>query len=396
MPHDILKAPTPFSPAESALAPPVKRSGRVHFPNLDGLRTLAWAAVFLQHGFGLLAPKLRTPWTASFTDRLLSAGGIGVSFFFVLSGFLITYLMLDEEEITGRLHVAAFYVRRVLRIWPLYYATIAFAFLAYPLMKRALGYDPYVEAGSVWWYIFFLSNYDVIHLGLAHGAMSTNITWSVAIEEQFYLCWPVLFVLFRPRCLPVALLTIIAGSWIFRYSHAANPMVVYFHTASVISDMAVGGLLAWLVFRSPSFRRRLEDIPQTVIAVVYFVGTLLLVYAYDYHSGPAQTASSRLIFSLLFAFVIGEQCYARHSVVKMQRFDRVTRLGKYTYGLYLLHPIALTLVSSALRVAHITEKSTLGSILTGSAGLVLTLALAWASYRYFEQRFLRLKDLFIR
>src|SRR5262249_15856566 len=126
--------------------------------------------------------------------RLLFASGwMGVSFFFVLSGFLITYLILREIEVNGKLDILAFYVRRVLRIWPLYYLVIAFGFLCYPLLKSVFGFSSYIETGNSLYYMFFLSNFDVINLGHwlgnGRGAMSTNITWSVAIEEQFYLLW---------------------------------------------------------------------------------------------------------------------------------------------------------------------------------------------------------------
>lgn len=382
--------------AVSGIAPPLARPARPYFPNLDGLRTLAWAAVFLSHAFAGLAALLRAGWTGPFTHRLLGSGALGVSFFFVLSGFLITTLMLQEVAATGRLDVRAFYARRILRIWPLYYAVLAYGFLAYPLIKRALGLDPYIEPDSPWWYVCFLSNFNVRNLTAERGAMSTNITWSVAIEEQFYVLWPLLFVACRPRRLPLALLGIIAVSWLFRYANAGNRMAAYYHTLAVISDMAVGALLAWLVFRSERFRAAVRELPRAAIGAAYVGGLLLAVYAYERVGAPVAFASHRLVFSLLFAFVIAEQCYARHSLLKMERLRAVTRLGRYTYGLYLLHPIAITVVLGAARAAHADAPTVTGYLLRGSASLLLTLLLAWLSYRFYERPFLALKTRFLR
>jgi len=158
-------------------------------PNLDDLRFFAFFLVYLQHGFGA---ALRIDENQKGALRLVRnavfvSGWVGVSFFFVLSGFLITYLILYEIKLKGNLNVLAFYTRRVLRIWPLYYLVILFDFVGYPLLKSLFGFSSHIEAGNLLYYLSFLGNFDVIRLvhGDVHGPMSSNITWSVAIEEQF-------------------------------------------------------------------------------------------------------------------------------------------------------------------------------------------------------------------
>jgi peptidoglycan/LPS O-acetylase OafA/YrhL len=349
-----------------AAAPEIVATSRpkVHFPNLDGLRFVAFFLVYLQHGF-----------------RAGELGDDGVSFFFVLSGFLITYLILAEVGHTGQVDVKAFYVRRTLRIWPLYYVVLVFAFLAYPIIKAALGLSSYIEAGNPLYYIFFAGNFDVIHLGHGRGAMSTNITWSVAIEEQFYLTWPLLFLTIPRRFYKFIFPAIIIGSGLFRFLHRDDGMVLYFHTFSVISDMAVGGLAAYLAINSKRFTEAISNLRRPAIIISYGAGLALMMLKPD-----------RLILSLFFAFVVLEQNYAERSVFKMGRFRLVSKLGVYTYGLYLLHPIALLLIDSTAKYF----KAEIHQLIYGAAGLALSITLSIASYHLLEKRFLLLKARFAR
>ncbi len=169
---------------------------KVFFPNLDGLRTLAFLFVFYLHGFSLSLEQL--PISSDFLNRLVfkvATGSSGVSIFFVLSGFLITYLLLKEVNERGTLNVGFFYVRRVLRIWPLYFVSVVFAFIIYPYLKTFLGIQHESPARPLY-YFTFLSNFDAIYVHDFFPGQSSPveaITWSVAIEEQFYIIWPLLF-----------------------------------------------------------------------------------------------------------------------------------------------------------------------------------------------------------
>lgn len=136
-------------------------------------------------------------------EQLLNAignGGQWVSIFFVLSGFLITYLLIDEYELNQKISIKNFYIRRALRIWPLYYLVVVFTFLIYPFLKSLVGMNHTLES-SVFYHLTFLSNFDVINVTKYHlgsDAISQNVTWSVSVEEQFYLFWPMIFV-FLPK-----------------------------------------------------------------------------------------------------------------------------------------------------------------------------------------------------
>jgi len=369
----------------------VKGSSRTFFPNLDGLRAVAALLVLIAHLFGNADQHIHhNPWLDLVFHRWLTSGGVGVSFFFVLSGFLITYLLLEEMERTGGLDVRAFYIRRVLRIWPLYYLTVLIGFV-YPVVKTVLQDPAQLLTERLGLQLLFLSNFDVLRNPFV-GAMSQNITWSVAIEEQFYLFWPLLLLALKPRLLPAGLAAVILGSWAFRFANAGDPRVLYFHTLAVISDMAVGGLGAYLCLRSAPFRERIENLPRRTIGLVYLVGLAAIFFAYDSFNGPFLAASRRLVFSCFYVFVILEQNLAVASAFKMGDLKTLTKLGRYSYGIYMLHPIPLTLTLRECLRWGLAPQGWDAIWISGSLTLVLTLAMAWASYHWYERPFLKLKE----
>jgi peptidoglycan/LPS O-acetylase OafA/YrhL len=136
----------------------------IYFKNLDSIRFFAALMVFLQHGISNSYQYLGLENTV--LGRILdviSAGDTGVSIFFVLSGFLITYLLISEHELNQKVDVKKFYIRRFLRIWPLFYAVIFFSFVVYPGSKALLGVNTPLDSNFIY-HIFFLSNFDVINI----------------------------------------------------------------------------------------------------------------------------------------------------------------------------------------------------------------------------------------
>lgn len=373
-------------------------ASRVFFPNLDGLRTIAFSIVFLQHG---LSPSLNLlSYKGTFWEPLiamLTNGANGVSIFFVLSGFLITYLILAEIELTGKLNVLYFYVRRTLRIWPLYYAVILFAFILYPCVKHIIGMDTHLGSRP-WYYFVFLSNFDVIHIQQffkGQDAMSGNITWSVAIEEQFYLLWPLLFYFLPKKSYPWIFLSVIAGSMAFRYRFIDNIAFLYFHSLSVCGDLALGGLCAYYAIYGKGFRTYFEKLPRYAIVLAYIAGFLWITRGVSMLRFHYAEVFTRLINTFFFAFVILEQNYAKHSFYKFSHSRLLTFWGKYTYGLYLLHPIAITFLDVCCRLMHFNYAlHFIPSFTFGILSLCLSLLMSYLSYEYFESRFLELKKKF--
>ncbi|MBC6989616.1 acyltransferase family protein [Hymenobacter sp. BT491] len=394
--HSLLLTSIDASSSAGLVKPP--KAQKVYFDNLDLLRVVAFGMVFLAHSE--LGKTLGHFSSNSFYIRvinLLSDGGSGVSFFFVLSGYLITYLLLQEREATGRIHLSNFYVRRTLRIWPLYFAVLLFGFFVYPAFKGVIGITTDI-AHRAPFYFTFLSNFDSIYLAHNHlQALSVamiGITWSVAIEEQFYLVWPLLFLVVPKRYYQAIFYGVILCSLVFRYLHRTDGDTLYFHTLSVMSDLAMGGLFAYHCRFNPRFVGFFQNLPKLVIGLAYLLGFALLLYRDDLYPGTSAAVVARLVSTLFFAFIITEQNFAGHSPSKLSRLTTLSRLGKYTYGLYLLHPIAIQVTILLFRGAHLSRESVGGGFSYAGIALAISLIMSYISYRYFEAYFLRLKHKF--
>lgn len=371
---------------------------KIYFANLDFLRVVAFSMVFTMHTnlaetLGLLSSN--TLYHRFL--RLATDGVLGVSFFFVLSGFLITYLLLVEVEKTGRIALAAFYMRRTLRIWPLYLVVVLFGSFLYPGFKSLAGI-PHDFSNHVIYYFTFLSNFDyiyLIHHGLATKAtLMLVVTWSVAIEEQFYLLWPLLFLLVPTRHYQGIFYGVILSSLLFRYLHRTDGPVLTYHTLSVASDLAIGGLCAWHSRNNPAFIRTIQQLPLALVVVIYVLGFLMLLFHDMLYPTVVASVLDRLVCSMLFAFILLEQNFSHGSIVKLSQFQRISSFGKYTYGLYLLHPIAIQVATLLVMRVPCPSQGIAGGLFRTTVALAVVLPMAYASYNYFELPFLKLKHRF--
>jgi peptidoglycan/LPS O-acetylase OafA/YrhL len=351
--------------------------------------------VFLHHSFAYLVPSWESGGLVITNLRIavLQSAQLGVSFFFVLSGFLITFLILAEISRTGRVDVIAFYIRRLLRIWPLYYAVLFYAFVVHPAVERYLGMAPLPNPNWLR-YVLFLGNLDVVDPKPFHTAI-TNITWSVAVEEQYYLVWPLIFRVVPRRFYIAVFLAIIAFSATYRAMHAApfQTFYQYFHTFSVISDMAVGSMSAYLAWRSPRLKRFFEARSRLQVVAFYAVAGVVLALNRYLFVGKAA-AAGRLLMAIAFAIIILEQNYATRSILKVSRLRFASTMGKYTYGLYLLHPIALWWIELLCSRANIRMDVAPSGFAVPALGFAAAVLIALASYYGFERHFLRIKERF--
>lgn len=367
-----------------------KKKERIFFPNLDGLRFYSYAAVFFFHVWLLYFDRYGIEGiTSDIVAFLFKNGEVGVNFFFVLSGFLITYLLIEEKRFTGRIHVINFYIRRILRIWPLFYSVVVFGLVVYPQLKVFLGGEEF-KVMQPWTYLVFLNNFDFIKNG---APAVISILWSVAIEEQFYLCWPLILSIVPLRYSKWVFYTIIAGSLVFRAFHIDEERVLLFHTLAVIGDMALGGLLAYKCIFSKRFKQWIEDLPGWLIGVVYALTLGLVLFRHELFQGSLLIIE-RLCFAALFGMIILEQNFSKHSLWKLSSTPRITKLGIYTYGLYCIHVTAMTITEMGLGYIGINLKNPLWILLAGAIAFFLTILLAYFSYHFFEKKFLKLKDRF--
>src|SRR5688572_13303181 len=278
---------------------------QLYFENLDGLRFLCFLSVFFVHCFNTEIPELKSAPLLYFVKKDLFGNGIlGVNFFFVLSGFLITFLLIEEKKLNGQIHLRKFWIRRILRIWPLFYFCVFFGFVIFPWLKQAFGQVP-LSNGNIWAYLTFTNNFD--YLKALPDSSVLSVLWSVAIEEQFYLVWPIVLYVFPLKKLWIPFGLIIIASLVFRALHDTRIMLEH-HTLSCIGDMTVGAIGAWLINVSDQFKTRIENLSRPSIAVVYLLFILIYFFRDEVlFANYGIRIVERLIIAVVIIFIILEQ-----------------------------------------------------------------------------------------
>jgi peptidoglycan/LPS O-acetylase OafA/YrhL len=376
----------------------IMSNDKLYFKNLDSIRFIAALMVFLQHAVSPsyeYLPIKNTIWEKLL--NIISSGGTGVSIFFVLSGFLITYLLISEYELNSKISIKYFYLRRVLRIWPLYFLVVAFSFLLYPFLKSLIGMNNPLGSNFLY-HLTFLSNFDVINIEkhcYGSDAMSQNITWSVSIEEQFYLFWPLIFVFLPKRLWVYSILIVIVGSIFFRIMNNNDGIILYFHTFSVLLDLGIGGLMALLIKSNKKISSFFEDSSSRTHITLFVLSFCLLFWTETLFPFKYGASLSRIFISFSFALIISAQAITkRESKFNLGKISFANKWGKYTYGIYLIHPISITIIDIIVRVLHFPKTNFITLFSIGAIGFILTLFLSKMSFRYYESRFLTLKDKF--
>ena len=367
-------------------------------PALDGLRGLAILAVLMHQ---LLLDR---PGTGAHAGRLLGiafapfeAGWVGVQLFFVLSGFLITGILLDTRHAES--YWRSFFARRALRIFPLYYLLLMIVFVLVPslpnLSPASLG-----EHRLQWWYWSYLQNWTFLHGGGYVTPLGS--CWSLAVEEQFYLVWPFVVRPLSDRGLARTCIAVAIGALALRLGVLAaggDPEVVYECTFTRADALALGALTA-VVVRHPEWLARLVPWLRLVTAVV--VGALLataLASGGLARRNPLTEVAGHTLIALASAIVILsatlETARGQGRLQSWLSAPLLRRFGKYSYAIYLLHlPLHQLLVRRVLgpALAHVGPATRLcvqGAYLV--LGPLALLALGMFVYRVFESRFLRWK-----
>lgn len=378
------------------------KSQKIFFQNLDGLRFFAFFAVFVHHASISLGYNNSSVKYNYVKENLLRNGDLGVSFFFVLSGFLITHLLLKEKEMNQKINIPNFYMRRVLRIWPIYFLVVAICLVFLPMLKNHLpvSFPIGVSVNHInpWLYLGFAGNFDYLINGISNVLI--GVLWSVSVEEQFYLFWPLVLAFIPRKYLMHAFLLVICSSIAFRYFYAnGKVMIIKFHSLSSMSDLATGAVIALLATKE-NFILRFKNTPRLVIILVYLVGFAIIpARLYIWKFGIHYTLVSSflpIVFSLFFAFIIMEQNYAEHSFYKISNSKFISSLGKYTYGMYCYHMIVFFSILFLLHYsgANVFGMSALGFLSVVITSLFTTILVSVLSYHYFEMIFLKLKNRF--
>ncbi len=363
--------------------------GKTHFPGLNSLRFFAAFFVLIGHipmnqgSLGLPNPSY---------GALFFRGAPAVSFFFTLSGFLITYLLLEEIRKTGDVHVRSFYLRRVCRIWPLYFLIVFFGLFFYNALLPLLGIHYPVEYNlsfALLLYTFLLPNL-MNSLYTVGGIL--NPLWSIGVEEQFYLTWAPVVKRFH-RLLPRVCWGVLAVSLTLSILSALNAFGQHamkkFTGQLEIHFMAAGALCAWALHRH---RERLLALPVFTSRALQAVLFILLLDYYLTNWVPWGWLGEEIVQVILYAWLIVTVAANSKNVIRVET-RAFEYLGTISYGFYMFHMIAVYMTSAAFKAWRWWEGSFwLYCIAYYVTAFGLTVLLAHFSYRWFERPFLRLKD----
>lgn len=391
-------------------------TAKVYFPGLNGLRFLAAAAVIFTH-IELIKKFLKfgshwldmdrisyaTPFEAIMrreiswlTPFISNAGPLGVIFFFVLSGFLITYLLFIETENTGKISVVKFYWRRILRIWPLYFVMIILGFFILPLSQFF-----FIPAQNANFEKYFWENFALFILFLPNLAFSIYQTavpnigqlWSIGVEEQFYLIWPWVIkkaksfvrviILFTIGIIMVKVVVLLLAT---KFPNDTFLVLKKFFAMSKLECMSIGALGAYVLH----YKR--EKILSFVYHPLVFISSLLLVPIGVLFVPMKIQDGIHILYSFCSLVLILNVSTNKNSLLKLENnvFDF---LGKISYGIYMYHMMVAAFVLHFVKdVLHFNmDLGPQESIFVYLSVLLITIFVATISYYAIELPFIRRK-----
>lgn len=354
----------------------MENSKVVYLTGLNGLRAIAAISVVIGHVTLYPFSTLNLPRIYLMFD--------GVTLFFVISGFLITYLLLAERDKTTTVKIDSFYIRRILRIWPIYYLVLVLSAALAIFVSRS---DEFFTT-SIFYYLFFCANIPLI---LNTGIVSVVHYWSIGVEEQFYLFWPWVVKYSKNKLLIVSVFFIVVFFVIktFAWYYAGGNSVFYqLFAVTRFHCMLIGAIGAILYYSGNKF-----FIQITTHWLIQFIGWLLVVMLYlNFKTIPEPLlAEFTAIVSLILIMGQVAKRPGGWSVINLENnvFDF---LGKISYGIYVIHPLVIFGAYYVFADLHLPIVAK--SVLVYSVILFTTIALSYVSYNYFEKPFLKMKNKF--
>jgi len=361
-----------------------------YFPNLNGIRCIAALLVIFhhleqaKHAFGI-ANVYEIP-------IIQHAGRLGVGLFFVLSGFLITYLLLEEKGKFGDVDTKKFYLRRIFRIWPIYFPVIILSFFVFPHIdllnfagtNERLGTH---VAERLTLMFLVLPNFAFVLYDLPYWCAQS---WSIGVEEQFYYLWPWL-IKYPKRRIPIILL-FLAITALLLYTglyfldtnkEAENAIITTFLGQFRIQTMALGGFCAWLIYNEKTkildfiFRKDTQIITYALLAVLFFSGF--------HFTGFLE------VYAVFFGIFVLNVSSNPHSIISLEN-PFMNHVGKISYGLYMYHVFVIVFLINVLG-KYAPQLTGAGyQIVIYILTLACSVLVASLSYSYFEKPLLAFKD----
>lgn len=351
-------------------------------PELDGIRGLAILFVILYHYFAVAIPK-GSGLAYKVIRQILSNGWSGVDLFFVLSGFLITGILIDNREANN--YYKVFYIRRITRIFPLYY----FFLLIFIILSSSsnnlpvLNQELFINVLPIGSYFLYIQNFYMAIVG-DFGNEFLAVTWSLAIEEQFYLLLPLLIRINKPNRFPITVLFFISIPLILRASLPTGGYFDFVLTPWRFDSLFMGAFLA-VIYRSPNF---LELLLRNIRYIKILFVALLVFFVYSSIVEDLGSLDHLFIFSILYGCLIFLSLAEKDSsLTKIARNRHLIFLGNISYGVYLFHQIINGLLHYGF-FKQMPSIQDLPTVIVTLLSLLLTILISFISYRVFERRFI--------
>jgi peptidoglycan/LPS O-acetylase OafA/YrhL len=381
---------------------------KIYFKNLDGLRFFAAFFVLLHHA-QFFKEINSYPLSSVFSVYLLQMGKMGVNLFFVLSGFLISYLLFAERKQTNTISLKKFYIRRALRIWPLYFAYGLLLICGTPLFFKVLGINiAPINAKEiitdVAFLLFFAVNFQLTFFG--YNKSIVEIIWSVCVEEQFYLIWPLILKKFFNQLEKLICWLFVFGliskillhiiTWYFKLGQDFMMLFDYLMLPNKVELFAAGMAVAHIHFNKEKYAVLIAFLQKKYLQYVLLAITAFFILTNNFYlpvNGLRYYYFTDYVSAILFAVVILNIVQDK-SVVNLE-YPIFRTLGKISFGIYLFHPPLCRLVIMFMtKVLKIPNSFIAYDILYPILATVVTSLLAYASYELFEKKFLVLKNRF--
>lgn len=353
-----------------------------YLKGLDTLRAIAALVVVIGH-IELLKKSKGLPNLLDHPNLKVASGHIAVVLFFVLSGFLITYLLVSEREKTGRISFKNFYLRRIFRIWPLYYLIILLSFLFF---------QADYQLGSL---LLCISIFPNIAHALSMGWPTSPQIWSIGVEEQFYLFWPLLVTLIPNKKLMQFLLIFFIGYSILPHlidfinirtfqNQEVGTFFRKFFFGSKFNSMSFGCIMGYMYAVNHKYLKVLYNKYLAYISVALSFGLWFTGFELKYFTDEFYT----LLFGIMILNLATNRDFKLNLDCKIFSF-----LGKISYGIYMYHWIVILLAMKVISNNRISNQAVYNLELYLFV-IIGTIFISWLSFISYEKYFLKLKRKF--
>ena len=368
----------------------IKTSNSLFFPNLNGVRFIAAFFIVIHH-VEQFKEKFGFQNHLFYTRFIKLIGPVSVFLFFVLSGFLITALLLVEKDRTATIDIRRFYMRRILRIWPLYYLTVILCLLIFPQI-------PFLNVSGETEVIYNNLTVKLILYALILPNIVTGVfthipflsqNWTIGVEEQFYYFWPWVIRQTKAKKLLLMMIILFVFFYLFRSLTVLympeNGWWVYlkeFIKSLRMTCMILGAIGAYFIhFKLDS--KLVKFIFSKAFQVFIYVSLILMLAFGVYLRGINQE-----IYSILFTLILMNLSKNPNTILNLEN-PILDYLGKITYGFYMFHTLAIVIALKITLMFH-SNSNWISYTIT----YILTTIFGWLSYEYFEKPFLRIKKQF--